>query len=167
MGGAAMWAQRAAAYSGKLVLAAVYDHTKPEGVAVRLQPAPSAGSSTTVLVMVHAAGVNPVDAKFQVGDKLPKFMEPVVRWLMTSNTVGFDLAGVVVDAPPRSGFKEGDRVFGTMPPLTGSVAELVAVPLHQLALTPPGLSMLEAAALPLSGLTAVQSVLTSSYHSTG
>jgi NADPH:quinone reductase-like Zn-dependent oxidoreductase len=108
---------------------------------------------TEVLVRVAAAGVNPVDWKTRarggfLGD--PPF------------TVGWDVAGVV-EAVGRgvTRFAPGDRVFG-MPRFPGEAAayaEYATAPSRQLARIPDGLSDVEAAALPLAGLTAWQALV--------
>jgi NADPH:quinone reductase-like Zn-dependent oxidoreductase len=54
-----------------------------------------------------------------------------------------------------SGFGPGDHVFGVCP---GSFAEYVSVRTDKLALKPSNLSFDEAAAVPISGLTALQAV---------
>jgi NADPH:quinone reductase-like Zn-dependent oxidoreductase len=110
-------------------------------------------ASTEVLVRVAAAGVNPVDWKVRrrggmLGD--PPF------------TVGWDVAGVVEEAGWGSTrFAPGDRVFG-MPRFPGEAAayaEYVTSPSRQLARIPDGLSDVEAAGLPLAGLTAWQALV--------
>jgi len=110
-----------------------------------------------VLVKVICAGVNPVDAKFQIGDKFPESFEPVLRWLMEGRGVGFDFAGIVEEAGD-SIYKKGDHVYGCVPPLQGSIKEYTFVPSHQIARKPAKLSFQEAAVLPLVGLTAYQSL---------
>ena len=72
--------------------------------------------------------------------------------------VGFDFSGTVIRAPESSSFKTGDSIFGTAPPGHGTFSEEIVVPLDQVALKPPSLSFAEAAALPLVGLTALQSL---------
>lgn len=113
-----------------------------------------------VLVQVHAAGLNPVDAKDVMGDKLPHSWTTVKSWLrsfISDKIPGFDFAGVVVcgendkDAPPPHHFAAGDKVFGTMPPLCGTLAEYISVPIDQVCYMPSNLSFEEAAALPLVG----------------
>ena len=112
------------------------------------EPAP-----TEVLVRVAAAGVNPVDWKVRLrggflGD--PPF------------TVGWDLAGTVEKLGPGvTRFAVGDRVFGMprFPKQAACYAEFVTSPSRQLARTPEGLSDVEAAALPLAGLTAWQALV--------
>ena len=140
--------------------AAVYDRNSEQGVAV-VEKEPlleRKARSGTALVRVVAAGLNPVDAKFQVGDKFSDSLETPLRRFMDGRGVGFDLAGVVLDAPPDAPFGMGDLVYGAVPPLTGSVAQVVEVPLHQLARKPKSLTFAQAAALPLVGLTAYQSL---------
>uniref|UniRef100_A0A7S1UCU6 Enoyl reductase (ER) domain-containing protein n=2 Tax=Phaeomonas parva TaxID=124430 RepID=A0A7S1UCU6_9STRA len=144
--------------------AVVYDRRAPEGVVVVEKNVPKAVRRGHVLVRVKACGVNPVDAKYCVGDKLPEALpEGFRRWTVQGGGVGFDLAGVVEALPPSAGeacdgFRVGDAVFGSMPPLKASFAELAEVPTHQLAAMPEGLSFPEAAALPLVGTTAMQAL---------
>ncbi|KAG5189953.1 chaperonin 10-like protein [Tribonema minus] len=113
----------------------------------------------SVLVKVVCAGVNPVDAKNVIGDKLPAW-EPCKRlteWFVRDCTPGFDFAGTVVQAGD-SQCNAGDHVFGTVPPFKGSFAEYVVAPVSQIALKPKALTFTEAAVLPLSGLTSIQSL---------
>jgi len=114
----------------------------------RPEPAP-----TEVLVRVTAAGVNPVDWKVRTAGGLlgpPPF------------SVGWDVAGVV-EALGRgvTRFAPGDRVFGMprFPREAAAYAEYVTSPSRQLARIPEGLSDVEAAALPLAGLTAWQALV--------
>jgi hypothetical protein len=52
--------------------AAVYDKDSPSGIKVITDAVkPSRTNNTSVLVKVMATGVNPVDAKHVIGDKLP------------------------------------------------------------------------------------------------
>ena len=103
--------------------------------------------------------MNPVDAKFVVADKLPESWRGAARWLVDGRVAGFDLSGVVERAYPGRGFEVGEEVFGAVPPLRGSFADLVAVPpsvaaRHETA----SLTHAEAAALVLPGLTVVQAL---------
>jgi NADPH:quinone reductase-like Zn-dependent oxidoreductase len=111
------------------------------------RPAPT---PTEVLVRVAAAGVNPVDWKVRARGGF--LGEPPF-------TVGWDVAGVVDELGYGvTRFKPGDRVFGMprFPRQAAAYAEYVTSPSRQLALVPEGLSEIEAAALPLAGLTAWQ-----------
>jgi len=111
-----------------------------------------------VLVQVYANGVNPVEAKRSIGDKLPKSMERLSFWLVKGTPVGFEFSGVVAEDNNDCGYKKGDQVFGSMPPPGGSMGTYISVPEHQLAPKPTSLSFEEASCLPLVGLTALQAL---------
>jgi NADPH:quinone reductase-like Zn-dependent oxidoreductase len=108
---------------------------------------------TEVLVRMAAAGVNPVDWKVRARGSLlgqPPF------------TVGWDIAGVVEAVGfGVTRFAPEDRVFGMprFPHEAAAYAEYVTSPSRQLARTPERLSDVEAAALPLAGLTAWQTLV--------
>ena len=136
--------------------AAVYDRGCPEGIRVVTNRALPAPSRNALLVRVKACGVNPVDAKGVIGDKLPPFLRGFARRLVDGKTAGFDLSGVVEQAPPGCGFAVGDEVYGAVPPFRGALAELVSVPLDQVARKPESLTHEQAAALVLPGVTVAQ-----------
>jgi len=69
----------------------------------------------------------------------------------TSYTPGWDFAGVV--ERPAASFAAGARVFGFVP--QGSWAEYVAVRPDHIAAIPEGVSDVQAAALPVAGMTAM------------
>jgi alcohol dehydrogenase len=112
-----------------------------------------------VLVKVHAVGLNPVDAKDVLGDKLPhswsKTREFIKTHFVENHVIGFDFSGDVV-ASSVSEYQPGDAVFGTMPPRQGSCAQYISAPTDQISKKPSVLSYEEAASLPLVGLTALQ-----------
>ena len=118
-------------------------------------------SDSQVLVQVHAVGLNPVDAKQVIGDKLQYDWKTLRRWahnaLVKNTRVGFDFAGIV-ELDGNAEFPKGTRVFGTMPPLQGTCADYICAPIHQIAKASDRLSMEECAALPLVGLTAWQAL---------
>ncbi|CAB9527723.1 furan-3-one reductase [Seminavis robusta] len=121
---------------------------------------PRAGRRGRVLVKVHAVGLNPVDAKDVMGDKLPHswtWARSSVQSMLKNRIVGFDFAGTVAEDHSVQ-FRRGDKVFGNMPPLEGTLAEYISVPLDQICHTPTTKTFVEAAALPLVGLTALQSL---------
>jgi NADPH:quinone reductase-like Zn-dependent oxidoreductase len=117
---------------------------------------PPAPISTEVLVEVHAAGLNPVDYKTRRGSGVAASVgEPPF-------ILGWDVAGVVIAAGYGvTRFSPGDRVFGMpwFPRAAGAYAEFVTAPSLQLARMPDGLDFIHAAALPLAGLTAWQSLI--------
>ncbi|KAL4807896.1 hypothetical protein BDV18DRAFT_136348 [Aspergillus unguis] len=72
---------------------------------------------------------------------------------------GNDLSGVVVEAHPASRFKPGDEVFGMLAAdRPGAWAEYAVALEDEVALKPAQLSWAEAAALPLSGMTAYEAL---------
>ena len=92
-----------------------------------------------VLIRVHAAGVNRPD----VFQRLGQYPVPPGA----SDLPGLEVAGEIVDGDlGDSGFKKGDLVCALVQ--GGGYAEYCAAPLAQCLPVPPGLSALEAAALP-------------------
>jgi NADPH2:quinone reductase len=111
---------------------------------------PRAGAGQ-VLVRIKASGVNPLDTKIRTGNGgHAKQLLPAV--------LGMDLAGVVEEVGPGvTSFRVGDEVYGMaggIGGLQGTLAEFAAVDPELLAKKPKGLSMSQAAALPLSFITA-------------
>ncbi|MFI6173062.1 NAD(P)-dependent alcohol dehydrogenase [Nocardia sp. NPDC051052] len=118
-------------------------------VVVRPDPRPD-----EVLVRVRAAAVCQGDAHLltgtpyllRLGFGLRRPKDPII---------GHDLAGEVVAVGREvTGFRPGDAVFGSVN--SGAFAEYTCVSAQRLALAPTGLSLEEAAALPDSGMTALQ-----------
>ena len=108
------------------------------------RPRPAPGEA---LVRVAAAGVNPGDKNIRAG-KVAQFGGPPF-------TLGSDVSGTVVDvAPDMTRLEPGDAVFGLV--AMGAYAEYVAAPGEHLAIKPPALDHVTAAALPVAGLTAWQ-----------
>src|SRR5690349_3811576 len=108
-----------------------------------------------VLVQIHAAGVNLVDVKISAGEfkMIVPYRFPLV--------LGSDVAGVVVEVGSRvRRFKPGDEVYAR--PETdrmGTFAEFIAMSEDDVAIKPKTLTMLEAASIPLVGLTAWQALV--------
>jgi NADPH2:quinone reductase len=104
-----------------------------------------------VLVRIEASGVNPLDTKIRTGNG-GHAKQPLPAVL------GMDLAGVVEEVGEGvSGFRAGDEVYGMgtgVGGLQGSLAEFAAVDAELLAKKPGNLSMRQAAAIPLSFITA-------------
>ncbi len=115
----------------------------------RPDPVPASGE---VLVEIHATAINQLDGKIRDGAFKPilPYTPPFVP--------GHDLAGIVlaVGADVRR-FKVGDAVYARpRDGRIGTFAERIAVDEADLAAKPAGLSMAEAASIPLVGLTAWQ-----------
>ncbi len=124
----------------------------PEVLRIEETDRPSPGA-TEVLVRVAAAGVNPIDWKVRAGGGF--LGEPPF-------TVGWDVAGVVEEMGYGvTWLAPGERVFGMprFPREAACYAEYVCAPSRHLARIPDGLSDVEAAAVPLAGLTAWQALV--------
>jgi len=119
-------------------------------------PAPSV-EKDEVLVKIHATSVNPLDWKVREGMLKGRrdFQFPLI--------LGWDFSGVVIDVGEEVSqhYQIGDAVFG-MPDLTknGTYAEYISVKADYIAPKPRNLSHVEAASIPLVGLTAWQSLVT-------
>src|SRR5580698_4760844 len=104
-----------------------------------------------VLVKIHASGINPLDIKIRAGEA-GHARQPLPAVL------GLDMAGIVEEAGPGvTAFQPGDEVYGMVGGvggLPGTLAEAAVVDVDLLARKPKNLSMRQAAALPLSVITA-------------
>jgi NADPH:quinone reductase-like Zn-dependent oxidoreductase len=129
----------------------------PEAVEVVTVPVPSPGPGQ-VRIRVAAATVNPVDlltrsgALVAAGRMAPR--DPA--------GLGWDVAGVVdATGPDVAGLAPGEAVIGLRDLLDvplGTYAEYVVLDASAVAPAPPGRTAVEAATLPLNGLTAWQSL---------
>lgn len=108
-----------------------------------------------VLVEVHSAGVNLLDAKIKSGEF--KLILPY----KTPLVLGHDVAGVITRVGSRvSRFKVGDEVYARpADQRIGTFAEYIAIHENDVAFKPKGLSMEEAASIPLVALTAWQALV--------
>lgn len=108
-----------------------------------------------VMVRVYATSVNPIDWKVRKGllqDRLPLSFPAIIGW---------DAAGVIEEVGSNvSKFRVGDKVF-TRPAIdrAGTYAEFVVVNEGLIAKKPDNLSFLEAAGVPLAGLTAWEALV--------
>jgi len=107
-----------------------------------------------ILVQVHAAGLNPIDYMIPKGT-----FKAILRFQLPA-TLGSDLAGVVVEVGNRvTRFKPGDAVFASIFDLgTGALAEFAVVPEKVAALKPSNLDFVQAASIPMVGLTSWQAL---------
>ena len=107
-----------------------------------------------LLVEVYAAGLNPIDNMITTGA-----FKPVLKHELPA-IMGSDLAGVVIEVGSAvTRFKVGDAIFASLFDLgRGSIAELVAVPEHTAALKPASLDFVQAASIPMVGLTSWQAL---------
>jgi NADPH:quinone reductase-like Zn-dependent oxidoreductase len=113
-------------------------------------PRPSLGHNQA-LVRIMASGINPLDAKIRAG-QATHARQPLPAVL------GLDMAGIVEEASPTTTkFKAGDEVYGMAGGVgghPGTLAQLIVADADLLARKPTNLTMREAAALPLSFITA-------------
>lgn len=105
-----------------------------------------------LLVEVYAAGINPIDNMIPTG-----MFKPVLHFQLPA-TLGSDLAGVVKEVGGQvTRFKPGDAIFASIFDLgTGSIAEFAVVPEQAAALKPANLDFVQAASIPMVGLTSWQ-----------
>jgi len=98
--------------------------------------------------------LNPIDTLIPKGTFKP------FLWFQLPATLGSDLAGVVVEAGSRvTRFKAGDAVFASLFDTgTGSLAEYAAVSENAAALKPANLDFVQAASIPMVGLTSWQAL---------
>ncbi|MFI7284684.1 NAD(P)-dependent alcohol dehydrogenase [Micromonospora chersina] len=109
-----------------------------------------------VLVQVRAAGVDPGVWIFMAGRPyLARLASGLRRPRVPVR--GRDLAGVVAAVGARvTRFRPGDEVYGTC--LRGSYAEFASAPERRLTRKPANVSFTQAAAVPVSGMTALRAV---------
>ncbi|MBS1809527.1 MAG: NADP-dependent oxidoreductase [Acidobacteria bacterium] len=115
------------------------------------QPVPKPNE---ILVQVHAVGLNPID------NMIPKGTFKAMLRFQLPATLGSDLAGVVVEVGSRvTRFKPDDAVFASIFDLgIGSLAEFAVVPESAAALKPTKLDFVQAASIPMVGLTTWQAI---------
>lgn len=107
-----------------------------------------------ILVEVHAAGLNPIDTMIPKGT-----FKPIIKFALPG-TLGSDLAGIVVEVGSQvKRFKSGDAIFAsTFEQGTGALAEFAIVPEHAAAPKPANLDFVQAASIPMVGLTSWQAL---------
>jgi NADPH:quinone reductase-like Zn-dependent oxidoreductase len=127
----------------------------PSVLEVREVGIPSPGRGD-VLVRVHAAAVHPGDYFVMTGE--PYVVRLVFGLRRPRHGIpGRDLAGVVAAVGGDvTTLRPGDEVFGWS--TTGTLAEYACVPADHLASLPANLSVVAAAAVPTSALTALQAL---------
>ncbi|MCA2207593.1 NADP-dependent oxidoreductase [Nocardia rosealba] len=129
----------------------------PEVLRLVEVPVPEPGVGQ-VRIRVRAATVNPVDLVTRAG----ALVEAGLMAVREVTGIGWDVAGVVDRLGPGvPEFSEGQRVIGLRDLLdvsVGTYAEYVVLDVGAVAPTPSRLSDVEAATLPLNGLTATQSL---------
>lgn len=127
---------------------------KSPDVGFRAVPRPIELKADEILVQVHAAGLNPIDNMILTG-----MFKPVLQFQLPA-TIGSDLAGVVTQVGSQvTRFKVGDAVFASIFDTgQGALAEFAVVPQSAAALKPANLDFVEAASIPMVGLTSWQAL---------
>lgn len=116
------------------------------------QPKPEPGDYE-LLVRVHASSVNPVDWKIRAGKLLP------VSGISFPKIPGRDIAGEVVAVGEMvSAFAPGDRVYGMTEGIGGANASFALITETTAVHVPANLNYTQAAAVPLTALTALQAL---------
>lgn len=129
----------------------------PEVLEVADVPVPVPGEGQ-VGIRVAAATVNPVDLATRAGVLTGAGLLPARDVV----GIGWDVAGVVEDIGPGvTGVVRGDRVIGLSDRLDvpiGAQAEYVVLDADAVTAAPAEVSLVQAATLPLNGLTAMQAL---------
>jgi len=131
----------------------IYSYGGPEVLIYEDAPCPHPGEGE-VLVKVHAAGINPVDWKVREGH-LKEMLHHSFPLIL-----GWDVSGVVESLGANlERLKVGDEVY-SRPDISrdGAYAEFIVIKESEVALKPKSIDHIHAAALPLAGLTAWQTL---------
>ena len=131
----------------------IHNYGGPEVLLYEEAPRPQVRQGE-VLIRVHAAGVNPLDCKVRAGE-----LKEVIQHKPPLSP-GWDVSGVVDEVGQGvSRLKRGDEVFAMADPMRdGAYADYIAVREATVAVKPKSLYHVRAAAVPLSALTAWQSL---------
>ncbi|EME45475.1 hypothetical protein DOTSEDRAFT_170894 [Dothistroma septosporum NZE10] len=123
-------------------------------------PKPNRAEGHDILVRVIATSVNPVDTKARAGtyDDYPDYYK---RTPVPPHVLGFDGAGVVESVGDEArGFQAGDEVFYSGSPIRqGANAEYMLVDSRSVAKKPRSLTFTQAAAMPLTWITAYEALV--------
>ena len=134
----------------------VHELGGPEKLRLEDTPIPFPGSGE-VLIEVHAASLNPIDAKLLQTDPTYKQASEIPV------TPGFDLAGSVVELGQNvKHIKVGDNVYGQAAVIrkgTGAFAEYAVAQEDCIAKMPDNISFTDAAAVPLAACSAYQALV--------
>jgi NADPH:quinone reductase-like Zn-dependent oxidoreductase len=128
------------------------EHGGPEVLKTVTTPRPTPGLGQ-ILIRVHATSVNPVDVMNRTAGVFVG-KPPTV--------LGYDVSGTVEAVGPGvTVHRAGDEVFGMLPfpHGHGSYAEYVVAPARPFVRKPERLDHVQAAALPMAGLTAWQALV--------
>ncbi|WP_146594625.1 NAD(P)-dependent alcohol dehydrogenase [Novipirellula galeiformis] len=106
-----------------------------------------------LLIEVEASSVNPIDYRIRSGEMKALLLGGFPR------VPGYDVAGVVADCADDAPFSLGDRVIAFLDHARGGAcADYAVCAIDVAAKIPESMSIEEAAAIPLAGTTALQSL---------
>jgi alcohol dehydrogenase len=136
--------------------AQISEYGEPDVIKVTTEAEKPVLKSGQVLVAVRAASLNPFDSMVRSGmfkDSIP---------LEFPVTLGGDLAGVIAEIGEGvESFMVGDEVYGQANAVagnSGALAEFAATNAAQVAKKPGSIDFTQAAALPLTGVSALQAI---------
>ena len=128
------------------------DYGDPDVLELAERPEPAYGGDE-VLIDVAAASVNPIDARLRAGEMKGLLPGGFPR------IPGYDVAGVVAAAGDRAPFQKGDRVVAFLDHLYGGAsAERAVCSADSMIAIADAVPFDDAAAIPLAGSTALQSL---------
>src|ERR1700688_2022857 len=160
--GLALSARGAQSTTSTMKAVVVHEYGGPEVLKYEDAPRPEP-KEDQILVRVVAAGVNPVDGMIRSGmfAKHEKAAFPMI--------LGGDIAGVVENVGNKiTKFKAGDPVFAYLSLKNGGgYAEYALATEREATLKPKSLTYVEAAAVPIVGLTAWQALVDTAKLSAG
>ena len=112
-------------------------------------------ASNSVMIEVHASSVNPIDSLIARG-VMKEMLVYQLPWI-----VGYDVSGVVIECGADvTEFTVADEVFGRADSFqAATMAEFAMIKQEDLAIKPTNVSHLQAAGVPLAGLTAWQALV--------
>ncbi len=132
---------------------AVTEFGGPEALHIVELPEPHAGAGE-VRIRVAAAAVNPTDTLLRSGWYVQPGADPIPY------VPGMDAAGTIDEVGEGAPWSVGDQVMAIVLPSGshGAYASQIVVPADSVARIPAGSSLIEAATLPMNGLTARRSL---------
>jgi NADPH:quinone reductase-like Zn-dependent oxidoreductase len=132
----------------------IHEYGNAEVLRIEEMPVPQIAADE-LLIKIHAASVNPVDWMVREGHMKDMHLHKLPL------TLGQDFSGTVEKIGSSvKGFKVGDKVFGR-PSIErdGSYAEYIEVKATEVALMPKTITYDEAAAIPVAGTTAWETLV--------
>jgi len=150
--------------SEKMRAVCIHEYGSPEVLQVETIDRPEP-TGEQLLIRVHAAGINPVDYKTRQGSaiagRLGQNPFPII--------LGWDIAGVVEQAPADSAYQVGDSIYSMVafPELGSAYAGYVVASPDEIAPMPTSLDFATAASVPLAALTAWQGLIETAHLQAG